>query len=322
MVVTATALGFVLVQLDVSIVNVALASIGRGMHSSFAGLQWVVDAYTVAFAACLLSAGAIADRIGARRTFLIGFVLFVLSSIACGFAPSAEYLIAARALQGLGAAVLVPCSLALLNHAAQGNDAARARAVSLWTASGSVALAAGPIIGGVLIAAAGWRSIFFVNVPLGAIGIWLALRYVDETRPGRSSLDVPGQLTAVAFLGALTAGVIAAGTNGLAARPVMVLLAVAIAAGVAFAVLESRGENVMLPLNLFRRPPFTSATIVGFAVNFTLYGALFVLGLYLQRLHGFSPLQTGSRFCHSAWLSASPISSRVDSQRSMVRAGR
>jgi DHA2 family methylenomycin A resistance protein-like MFS transporter len=295
-VIVATALGFVLVQLDVSIVNVALATIGRDLHSSFAGLQWVVDAYTVAFAACLLSAGALADRIGARRTFLIGFVLFVCSSVACGVAPTAAILIAARGVQGLGAALLVPCSLALLNHAAEGDAGARARAVSLWTASGSVALAAGPIIGGMLVAGIGWRSIFFVNVPLGAIGIWLTVRNVDETRPGKSAFDLLGQLSAIAFLGTLTAAVITAGSSGWTARPVVLLLAAATVSGVAFAFLESRGQNVMLPLSLFRRRPFTAATIVGFAVNFTLYGAIFLLGLYLQRLHGYSPLQTGLAF--------------------------
>lgn len=295
-VIAATALGFVLVQLDVSIVNVALATIGRDLHSSFAGLQWVVDAYTVAFAACLLSAGALADRIGARRTFIGGFALFVCSSVACGFAPTAAILVAARSVQGLGAALLVPCSLALLNHAAEGNAAARARAVSLWTASGSVALAAGPIIGGLLVAGVGWRSIFFVNVPLGAIGIWLTLRNVAETRPGKSAFDLPGQISAIAFLGTLTAAVITAGGTSWMALPVLVLSALAMVSGVAFVFLESRGPNVMLPLSLFRRRPFTAATIVGFAVNFTLYGAIFLLGLYLQRLHGYSPLQTGLAF--------------------------
>jgi DHA2 family methylenomycin A resistance protein-like MFS transporter len=295
-VIVATALGFVLVQLDVSIVNVALATIGRDLHAGFAGLQWVVDAYTVAFAACLLSAGALADRIGARRTFLIGFGLFVCSSIACGFAPSAATLVAARAVQGLGAALLVPCSLALLNHAAAGDAAARARAIGLWTAAGSMALAAGPIVGGLLVAGIGWRSIFFVNVPLGAIGIWLTLRYVAETRPGKSAFDLPGQVSAVVFLGTLTAAAIAAGSSGWTTPPVLLLLAAAIVSAVAFAFLESRGPDVMLPLNLFRRRPFTAATIVGFAVNFTLYGAIFLLGLYLQRLHGYSPLQTGLAF--------------------------
>jgi MFS transporter, DHA2 family, methylenomycin A resistance protein len=260
-VIVATALGFFLVQLDVSIVNVALATIGRDLHSSFAALQWVVDAYAVAFAACLLSAGAIADRIGARRAFITGLVLFGCSSIACGFAPTAAILVTARAIQGIGAALLVPCSLALLNHAAEGDAGECARGVSLWTAAGSIALAAGPIIGGVLVAGVGWRSIFYVNVPLVAVGIWLTLHSVNETRPQKSSLDVPGQLSAIAMLGTLTAAVITAGSIGWGAPLVLILFAVAVASAIVFVLLESRGPDVMLPLDLFRRPPFTVATI-------------------------------------------------------------
>jgi DHA2 family methylenomycin A resistance protein-like MFS transporter len=295
-VIVATALGFVLVQLDVSIVNVALATIGNDLHSRFADLQWIVDAYTVAFAACLLSAGAISDRIGARRTFVIGFVLFICSSIGCALAPSAALLVAARALQGVGAAILVPCSLALLNHAAQGNDKARAHAVSVWTAAGSCALAAGPIIGGLLVATTGWRSIFFVNVPLGVIGIWLTLRAVSETPARARSFDLPGQVAAVVFLGTLTAAVIFGGSDGWTSLPVLVLIGTAIASGIAFGLLEARGPDVMLPLEFFRRRPFSAASIIGFAINFTLYGLIFVLGLYLQRQHGYSPLQTGIAF--------------------------
>jgi MFS transporter, DHA2 family, methylenomycin A resistance protein len=296
LVIVATSLGFFLVQLDVSIVNVALATIGRDLHSTFAALQWVVDAYAVAFAACLLSAGAIADRIGARRAFVIGLVLFGCSSVACGIAPGAALLVAARTIQGVGAALLVPCSLALLNHAAEDDAAARARAISLWTAAGSVALAAGPIIGGALVAGAGWRSIFYVNVPLVAIAIWLTLRSVTETASRKSAFDALGQLSAIAMLGTLTAAVITGSSIGWTAPLVLGLGAVAVASAAAFVFLESRDPNVMLPLDLFQRAPFTAATIVGFVVNFTLYGALFVLGLYLQRQHGYSPLQTGFAF--------------------------
>jgi DHA2 family methylenomycin A resistance protein-like MFS transporter len=295
-IIVATSLGFFLVQLDVSIVNVALATIGRDLHASFAALQWVVDAYAVAFAACLLSAGAIADRIGARRAFVIGLGLFGCSSVACAFAPSDGLLVAARAIQGLGAALLVPCSLALLNHAAAGDAGARARAVSLWTVAGSTALAAGPVIGGLLVASVGWRSIFFVNIPLVALGIWLTLRSVTETPAGHSTLDLPGQISAIVMLGTLTAAVITAGSIGWAAPLVLVLFAVAIVSVAAFAFFESRGDGVMLPLDLFRRPAFSSATIIGFVLNFALYGAIFELGLYLQRLHGYSPLQTGLAF--------------------------
>jgi MFS transporter, DHA2 family, methylenomycin A resistance protein len=295
-VIVATSLGFFLVQLDVSIVNVALATIGRDLHSSFAALQWVVDAYAVTFAACLLSAGAIADRIGARRAFIIGFALFGCSSIACAFAPAAAWLVVARTLQGLGAALLVPCSLALLNHAAAGDAGERARAVSIWTAAGSIALAAGPVIGGVLVASVGWRSIFFVNIPLVALGMWLTLRSTTETPRGHSALDLRGQFSAIVMLGSLTAAVITAEAAGWTAPLVLALFAVAILVGGAFAFLESRKEDVMLPLDLFRRPAFSAATIVGFVINFTLYGALFELGLYFQRLHGYSPLQTGLAF--------------------------
>jgi DHA2 family methylenomycin A resistance protein-like MFS transporter len=295
-VIVAIALGFVLVQLDVSIVNVALATIDRDLHAGFAGLQWIVDAYTVTFAACLLSAGALADRIGARRTFVIGFVLFVCSSIVCGVAPTAPLLIAARALQGLGAALLVPCSLALLNHAAHGDAKARANAVSLWTAAGSTALAAGPIIGGLLVASVGWRSIFFVNVPLGVLGIWLALRYVEETPSGKSAFDLPGQAAAVIMLGAVTAAAITAGSSGRRAPIVLALFGIAIASAAAFGFLESRRRDVMLPLDLFARRAFSAATIVGFVLNFTLYGAIFILGLYFQRVHGYSPLIAGFAF--------------------------
>jgi DHA2 family methylenomycin A resistance protein-like MFS transporter len=286
-VIVATALGFVLVQLDVSIVNVALATIAKDLRSDFASLQWIVDAYAVTFAAFLLSAGSLADRIGARRTFVVGFVLFVLSSIACGFAPSAGVLIAARTLQGLGAALLVPCSLALLNAAAAGNAVARARAVGLWTASGSIALAAGPIVGGALVGTLGWRSIFFVNVPLGGLGVWLVLANLRETPASGGTFDVPGQLTAVGAL---------AGTLSRTAPLVLALLAFALACGAAFVVVEKRRARPMLPLELFGRRPFSAAAIVGLLVNFTLYGAIFMLGLYFQHQERYTPLQTGLAF--------------------------
>jgi MFS transporter, DHA2 family, methylenomycin A resistance protein len=281
------------VQLDVSIVNVALATIGKDLRTGFSDLQWIVDAYTIAFASFLLSAGALADRIGARRTFVIGFILFVCSSIGCAFASSATILIASRAVQGIGAALLVPCSLALLNHATADDSSARARAIGLWTAAGSVALAAGPIVGGVLVSSLGWRSIFFVNVPLGALGIWLAFRSLQETPQSDGAFDLLGQLSAVGALGTLTAAVITAGTLGWSAPLVLMLFALAIICGAVFLAVESHQAHPMLPLDLFRRKPFTAASLIGLILNFTLYGAIFVLALYMQRLHGYSPLLTG-----------------------------
>src|SRR5215469_16667008 len=172
----AMSLGYGVVQLDVTIVNVAINSIGQSFGGGVAGLQWVVTAYTTAFAALIITAGALGDRIGAKRVFAAGFAIFTAASLACALAPSIGVLIAARAFQGLGAAVLVPNSLALLNHGYPDEDE-RAWAVAIWAAGASAALTAGPLIGGALIAVAGWRSIFLVNVPLGLAAIWLTLQY-------------------------------------------------------------------------------------------------------------------------------------------------
>ncbi len=296
MVIAATALGFVLVQLDVSIVNVALPTMGRELHSGVAALQWVVDAYTVTFAALLLSGGALGDRIGARRAYVGGFVVFVCASIACGFASTAGMLIVARVVQGAGAALLIPSSLALINHAYGNDSGERAKAVGLWTAAGSVALAAGPIAGGALIESIGWRSIFFVNVPLGAIGLWLTWRWVTETPPGKRTFDFPGQVLAVIALGLAIADVIAAGATGWKAPFVVWGFAAAIVFGAAFIFTEARSRAPMLPLDLFRRPGFSAPAIVGFAINLTLYGQIFVLSLFWQRTQGYGPLQTGLAF--------------------------
>ncbi len=177
---TAMSLGFGVVQLDVTIVNTALASIRSALGGGVAELQWVVNAYTIAFAAFILTAGALGDRLGARRIFMGGFALFTLASIGCGLAPDAISLIALRGIQGLGAAVLVPNSLALLNHT-YADAKQRGRAVGVWAAGASLALTAGPFVGGTLIALVGWRAIFFVNVPIGLAGLWLAKIYAQET---------------------------------------------------------------------------------------------------------------------------------------------
>jgi len=295
-VILATALGFVLVQLDVSIVNVALAAIGRELRSGVDGLAWVVDAYTVAFGALLLSGGALGDRIGARRAFVGGFVIFVVASVACGFAPGAAALIGARIAQGVGAAVLIPSSLALVNAAYADDPGARAHAIGLWTAAGSVALAAGPIVGGLLVETVGWRSIFFVNAPLGAVGIWLTLRYIAETPTTDRKLDWAGQALAVAALVSLTAAVIGVGKAGLGAPAVLGGFGAAALCGGLFIVVERRSRAPMLPLDFFRRAPFRAAALIGFCINLTLYGEIFVLSLFWQRLQGYSPLQTGLAF--------------------------
>src|SRR5579862_4879663 len=210
----AMSLGYGVVQLDVTIVNTALGSIGTSLGGGVSELQWVVSTYTIAFAAFILTAGALGDRIGAKRVFMAGFAIFTAASVACALAPTAIVLIAARGVQGLGAAILVPNSLALLSHAYP-DEKQRGRAVGIWAAGASLALISGPLLGGGLIALVGWRSIFFVNLPIGLAGLWLSWRYASETtRSPQREIDLPGQLAAIAALACLAGAIIEGGTLG------------------------------------------------------------------------------------------------------------
>ena len=292
----AMSLGYGVVQLDVTIVNTALSSIGDALGGGVAELQWVVSAYTIAFAALILSAGALGDRLGARRVFMAGFILFTAASLGCALAPSAMLLIAARAIQGIGAAVLVPNSLALLNHAYP-DDTERGRAVGIWAAGASLALTAGPLAGGGLIALVGWRSIFLVNLPIGLAGLWLTWRYAEETtRSPAHRLDLPGQAAAIGALGLLAGALIEGGVIGWSSTFVLASFAAAAACGVLFVVQERRAAQPMLPLALFGHRMFALTALDGLLVNVAFYGLIFVLSLYLQQVDGFSPFQTGLAF--------------------------
>jgi MFS transporter, DHA2 family, methylenomycin A resistance protein len=296
LVLAAVTLAFGVIQLDVSVVNVAVKPIGAALGGGITGLQWVVDAYTLTFAALILSAGALGDRRGAKRVLLGGFALFTLASAACGLVPTIGALIAARAVQGIGAAALGACSLALLNYTFPG-ERQRAHAVGLWTAGGAAALAAGPLIGGLLIAAVGWRSIFFINVPLGAAGWWLTARYAAETPPARDrDMDLPGQLAAVVTLTALAGATIEAGSAGFGSPAVLGGYALALAAGTVFVLVERARPRPMLPLWLFRSRTFSAAACSGLLINIVFYGLIFTFSLYLQRHEGWSPLATGLAF--------------------------
>lgn len=210
----AAALGFVVVLLDVSVVNVALDTLRQGFATDVAGLQWVINAYTLVFAALLLTSGAIGDRLGARRVFLMGLALFTLTSVACGAAGSLAMLVMARLGQGIGAALLVPNSLSMLQRAFPDREQ-RSRAVGWWGAIGGISLAAGPVLGGLLVTHFGWRSIFLINLPLGLIGLYLTLRHVAADGSGHHrGLDWPGQGAAILALAALTASVTEASRLG------------------------------------------------------------------------------------------------------------
>ncbi len=289
--VVATSVGFVVSQLDVSIVNVTLSSIGRDLHASVASLQWTVDSYALAFSALMLSAGSLGDRFGARRLFGGGLALFALASLLCAFSRDAAQLVAARAIQGVSAAAMLPNSLALLNAACGDDRGARARAVGLWTAAGSISIASGPIVGGLLIAAFGGRSIFWVNVPLCAAGIVATLAWIDDAKPHRTGdapahaggVDLPGQLFAVVALTAFGGAVIEMRPLGIAHLLVIGGMLLACASAAAFVATERRTRAPILPLSLFAERTFSAAVV-------------FVLSLYLQRVLGHTPLQTGLAF--------------------------
>ncbi|MEV0150678.1 MULTISPECIES: MFS transporter [unclassified Nonomuraea] len=290
----AALLGFFLISLDALIVTVALPDIGRSLGGGMSGLQWVVDGYTLMFAALMLSAGALSDRVGARQAYGGGLVLFALTSAACGLAPGLGVLVAARLVQGAAAAVMMPASLALVRQSFP-DQARRARAIATWAVGGAVAVAAGPVLGGALTASAGWRWIFFVNLPAGLLALALLARVPASPRlPAR--LDVVGQMTAVVALGALTYGVIEGGDQGFGRPLVVVSLLVAVAAAGAFLAAQARGAHPMLPLPLFRSRVVAVSLVVGFMLNAAYYGGVFVFSLYLQQERGQSALHAGLMF--------------------------
>lgn len=293
---TAMSLGYGVVQLDVTIVNTALDAMGRTLGGGVAELQWVVSVYTIAFAAFILTAGALGDRIGAKRVFMAGFAIFTAASLACALSPNAIVLIAARLVQGLAAAILVPNSLALLNHA-YADDRERGRAVAVWAAGASLALTAGPFVGGALTTLVGWRAIFLVNLPIGLAGLWLSWRYASETTRTRSrEIDLPGQLAAIGALGALAGAIIEGGALGWEHPAVIGAFIAAAVLGVLFAWRESRAAQPMLPLSLFGDRLFALTSLVGLLVNIAIYGLIFVLSLYFQRINGLSAWWTGLAF--------------------------
>jgi DHA2 family methylenomycin A resistance protein-like MFS transporter len=289
-------LGYAVVQTDITVVNTSLTSIGSSLHGGVSELQWVVTAYTIAFAALILTAGALGDRFGAKKIFMAGFAVFTAASLACALAPSSTILIVARAVQGAGAAILVPNSLALLNHAYP-DEKERGRAVGIWAAGASLALTAGPLAGGGLIALVGWRSIFLINLPIGFAGLWLTWQWTDETAPSpHRELDLVGQGAAIGALGCLAAAIIEGGVSGWSDNWVLGGFAAAATLGGIFLFQERRTRQPMLPLVLFEHRLFSLMSVVGVLVNAPFYGLIFVLSLYFQQVNGFSPLATGLAF--------------------------
>jgi EmrB/QacA subfamily drug resistance transporter len=292
-VLAATVLGSGIAALDATVVGIALPAIGRDFHASVASMQWVIDGYTLPLAGLLLLGGALGDVRGRRLTFIIGTIWFALASLACGLAPTAGFLIGARALQGVGAALLTPGSLAILQASFAPGD--RARAIGAWSGLGGVATAAGPFLGGWLIGAVSWRLVFFINLPVAAAVVLIASRHVPESRaPGpRQPLDVAGAVLISLALAGLTYGLIAAAGDGWTSPVVLGSLLGGAALFAAFCTVEARSNHPLLPLGLFRVRQFSAANAVTFVDYGALGGALFLVPVVLQEVGGYSPLAAG-----------------------------
>lgn len=289
----AALLGFFVITLDAVVVNVALPTLAHDLGASVDGLQWVVDGYTLMFGALLLSAGALVDRIGARRAFGMGLVGFVVASMACGWAPTLAVLVAARLAQGIGAAAMMPASMALIRQAYP-DPVPRGHAVALWAMGGSVAATSGPVIGGWLVSL-DWRWIFFLNLPVGLLTlVFLARTPASSRRP--APFDAMGQATAVLAMGALIYGAIEAGAQGLGATPVWLAFALALLALATFAWSQVRGSHPMVPSGLLAPRNARISMAVGFTFMVGYFGLPFVMSLYLQQQRGLSAPETGMAF--------------------------
>jgi EmrB/QacA subfamily drug resistance transporter len=289
----ATVGGSAIAAIDATVVGIALPTIGRELDAGLATLQWIVTAYTLTLAGLLLVAGALGDRYGRRRVFLVGVVWFALASLLCGVAPNAEVLVAARALQGVGAALLIPGSLAILE--ASFHPADRGKAIGAWSGLGGVATAIGPFLGGWLIQAASWRLIFVINLPVAAVVVALAVRHVPESRDPEVTgrVDLAGGALVTAGLMGLTYGLIEGPTRGWGDPVVVTALVGGAAVLAAFVAWERRARMPILPPSIFASSQFTATNIVTFVVYGALSGALFLLPIQLQQVSGYTALQAG-----------------------------
>jgi len=320
----ALCLGYFMTILDVTIVNVALVDIKEHLSANVTGLQWIVDGYALVFASLLLTGGALGDRRGSRTIFLVGFALFTLTSTLCSLAPTLLVLQIARAFQGLGAALLVPNSLALLNTIY--TDARkRTQAIGIWAAVASIGALSGPLLGGFLVNAFGWRSIFLINLPIGILGFLLTLHSIAPSMPqGGRSLDLPGQGASILALGMVTFALIEGSSLG----NMSPLILSAYAGSILFFLIllwrEKTTSHPMLPLKLFQERTFSATNVVALCQTFTFTGFIFVISLFLQEVQHYPPLLGGLALLPSfgCALLASSLSgtlmARIGAKRVMV----
>ncbi len=310
-------MSLLIVGLDNTIVNVALPSIGRELHTTVAGLQWTVDAYTLVLASLLMLSGSMGDRLGRRRVFQTGLVLFTLASLLCSAAPSLGWLIAFRMLQAVGGSMLNPVAMSIIRNVF--TDAReRAQAIGLWGATVGISLALGPVVGGALVQSAGWRSIFWINIPVGLIALVLTMRFVPESRaPHPRRVDPVGQVLVIVLLASLTYAIIEAPSAGWLSDQSIGLFALAAAALFALLAYEGRRREPLLELRFFRSVPFAGASVIAICSFAALGGFLFLNTLYLQEVRGLSALTAGLYTLPIAAMTIvfSPLSGRVVARR-------
>jgi EmrB/QacA subfamily drug resistance transporter len=286
-------MSLLIVGLDNTIVNVALPSIGRELQTSVSGLQWTVDAYTLVLASLLMLSGSMADRLGRKRVFSLGLILFTLGSLLCSVAPSLELLVVFRMVQAVGGSMLNPVAMSIIRNVF--TDAReRAQAIGVWGATVGISLALGPVVGGALVESVGWRSIFWINIPVGLAALALTRRFVPESRaPHPRRLDVVGQALVIALFGSLTYAIIEGPKAGWTSAQSIALFAVALAALTALLIYERRRREPLLELRFFRSVPFSSASVIALCAFAALGAFLFLNTLYLQEVRGLSALEAG-----------------------------
>ncbi len=310
-------LSLFIVGLDSTIVNVALPSIGRELHSSVSGLQWTIDAYTLVLASLLMFSGSTADRIGRRRTFQTGLALFTLGSLLCSLAPGLGWLVAFRMLQAVGGSMLNPVAMSIITNTFT-EPAERAKAIGVWGGVFGLSMALGPVAGGALVDSVGWRGIFWVNIPVGIAAIILTALFVPESRSDRYRRPDPlGQLLIIALLASLTYAIIEGPGSGWGSTKIVIFFVIAAVALAVFVPYERRRRDPLIDPRFFRSAPFSGATVAAVSAFAALGGFLFLNTLYLQDVRGFSPLVSGLYLLPMAVTLAvcAPLSGRIVASR-------
>jgi len=285
-----------MIMLDNTIVNVALPSIRADLHIQLSELEWVVNGYALTFAVLMLTGGKLADRYGRRRIFIAGLAVFTASSLACGLAGSAHMLIGARVVQGVGSALMNPATLSIITATFPPRQ--RGTAIGIWAGTSAMALAIGPLLGGVITQHIGWSWIFFINIPVGILGIVVARLVIDESRDTahEQRLDIPGLLTSAIALFGLTYGLIEANNYGWTSPRILTLFGIAVVGLITFVLLERHQRLPMLDLNLFKNSTFAGANATMMLVALAMFGVFFYVSIYMQSILGYSPTQAGAAF--------------------------